>query len=211
MYHPRINWTPDMDAALNVEGRANFAELARKLQVSATAIRLRTKRLNYPLRTENNWEDWQIDILKAEWPQGKLTATDIGILVGKSRNAVIGKCHRLKLGNRAPSGDKSTGEDRKKRPPPPLRIKKVGISPKIEMAIFNKKITPPRIYPNAVPLTTKPPISIMELRNNTCRAPVGHGSDGLVVYCGDFTFADKPFCEGHCAMYYAPPRERRWR
>jgi len=33
MYHPRINWTPDMDAALNVEGRANYAELARKLQV----------------------------------------------------------------------------------------------------------------------------------------------------------------------------------
>jgi len=43
---------------------------------------------------------------EAEWPQGKLTATDIGILIGKTRNAVIGKCHRLKLGNRAPSGIK---------------------------------------------------------------------------------------------------------
>jgi len=210
MYHPRINWTPDMDAFLD-DRKDSFAQLARKLQISANAIRLRVKRLNHPPQLpQSSWKEWQIDILKVEWPQGKLSATDIGILVGKSRNAVIGKSHRLKLGNRAPSGDKRTGENRKERPPPPLRIK-VGSAPKIEMAIIKKKAIPPRFYPNAAPLTTKPPISIMELGTNTCRAPVGHGSDGLVVYCGDFTFADKPFCEGHCAMYYVPPRIRVYR
>src|SRR6266478_5129166 len=208
MYHPRIDWTPDMDAAISVEGRVNLAQLGRELQVSAGAIRQRVRKLKMGPLPEL-WSDWQIDILKAEWPNGKLSASQIGNLIGKSRNAVIGKSHRLKLGNREPSGDKRTGKDRKERPPPPLRTK--ASAPKIEMAIIKKKAIPPRFYPNAVPLTTKPPISIMELRTNTCRAPVGHGSDGLVVYCGDFTFADKPFCEGHCAMYYAPTRERRWK
>ncbi len=207
MSYQRIEWTPDMDAAINVEGRANLAQLARELQVSANAIRLRALKLNAPQRPEA-WQTWQLDILKAEWPKGKLSSSQIGNLVGKSRNAVIGKSHRLKLGNRARSGDRRSGSDRKERPP---RVKAtIPRAPEVPMAIIKKGV-PPKFYPEAVPLTTKPPISIMELGTGTCHAPVGHGPDGLVVYCGDFTFADKPYCEGHCAMYYAPPRVRRFR
>ena len=208
MSYQRIDWTPDMDAAINVEGRANLAQLARELQVSANAIRLRALKLNAPERPEA-WQNWQLDILKAEWPKGTLSSSQIGNLIGKTRNAVIGKAHRLKLGNRTPSGDRRSGSDRKERPP---RVKAtIPRAPKTNMAIIKKGVIPPRFYPEAVPLTTKPPISIMELVTNTCHAPVGYGPDGLVVYCGDFTFADKPYCEGHCAMYYAPPRVRRFR
>ena len=196
-----------MDAAISKEdGRINLAQLGRELQVSPNAIRKRANKLKTGWTIPQLWDDRQIDILKAEWPKGKLSSSEIGNLVGKSRNAVIGKSHRLKLGNRTPSGDRRSGSDRKERPP---RVKTIR-APKIAMAII-KKATPPRFYPEAVPLTTKPPISIGELKAQTCRAPVGHGQDGLVVYCGDFTFADKPYCEGHCAMYYAPPRERRYR
>jgi len=42
MYHPRINWTPDMDAALNVEAELIMLSLL-ETPSSATAIRLRTK------------------------------------------------------------------------------------------------------------------------------------------------------------------------
>ena len=206
MYYPRIDWTPDMDVAINLEERPNLAQLSRELQVSANAIRNRVRKLkSEPLPAL--WLDWQLDILKAEWPKEKLSSGQIGNLVGKSRNAVIGKANRLKLGNRTPSGDKRSGSSRKERPPPPVKTAR---APKIEMAII-KKVVPPKFYPEAVPLTTKPPISIMELGTGTCHAPVGHGPDGLVVYCGDFTFADKPYCEGHCAIYYAPPRARRFR
>ncbi len=208
MYHPRIDWTPEMDEAISVEGRVNLAQLGRELQVSPNAIRSRANKLKTGWVLPALWTDWQIDILKTEWPKGKLSSTDIGILVGKSRNSVIGKAHRLKLGNRTPSGDRRSGLERKERPPR-VRVKTIR-APKIEMVII-KKATPPRFYPEAVPLTTKPPITIGELKAKTCRAPVGHGADGIVVYCGDFTFADKPYCEGHCAMYYAPPRERRYR
>jgi len=205
MYHPRIDWTPDMDAAISVEGRVNLAQLGRELQVSAGAIRQRVRKLKMGPLPEL-WSDWQIDILKSEWPKGKLSASQIGNLVGKSRNAVIGKSHRLKLGNRVPSGDKRTGLSRKERP----CTKKI-YRPKLDMAIIKAKAKPPRFYPEAVSLTTKAPISIGELRFNTCRAPVGRGLDGLVTYCGDFTFGDKPFCEGHCVLFYRLPEARKYR
>ena len=210
MSYQRIDWTPDMDAAINVDERPNLAQLARELQVSANAIRLRALKLkSEPIPAL--WSDWQLDILKAEWPKGKLSSSQIGNLIGKTRNSVIGKAHRLKLGSRAPSGDRRSGSDRKNRKERPPRVKAtIPRAPKINMAIIKKGV-PPKFYPEAVPLTTKPPISIMELGTGTCHAPVGHGRDGLVVYCGDFTFADKPYCEGHCAMYYAPPRVRRFR
>ncbi len=147
-------------------------------------------------RSEELWKDWQIDILKAEWLNPKLSASDIGILIRKSRNAVIGKGNRLKLGKRGPSS--KNGKRRTERPP----------TPKQDMAIINKKVSPPRFYAEARPLTANPPISIGELRLDTCRAPVGRGPDGLVTYCGDFTFADKPYCEAHCALFYRPPEYR---
>ncbi len=158
MSYQRIDWTPDMDAAINVEGRANLAQLARELQVSANAIRLRALKLNAPERPEA-WQNWQLDILKAEWPKGTLSSSQIGNLIGKTRNAVIGKAHRLKLGNRTPSGDRRYGSDRKERPP---RVKAtIPRAPKTNMAIIKKGVIPPRFYPEAVPLTTKPPISII--------------------------------------------------
>jgi len=149
-------------------------------------------------RSEALWKDWQINILKAEWPNPKLSASDIGILIQKSRNAVIGKGNRLKLGKRAPSSKNGKRKTKTER----------SLPPKQDMAIVSKKVSPPRFYAEARPLTTKPPIAIGELRLNTCRAPVGRGPDGLVTYCGDFTFYDKPYCEGHCALFYRPPEYR---
>jgi hypothetical protein len=149
------------------------------------------------------WSDECIDILKVEWEKGTV-ASKIGILIQKSRGAVIGKAHRLNLSRRAPANGYS-GMPKKERPPQAPRVR----ATRTNTAIVNKKQVPPRFYASAVPLTDKPPISIMELRYNTCRAIVGRGKDGLAVYCGDMTFYDKAFCEGHCAMYYQPPEARQ--
>lgn len=153
------------------------------------------------------WTEAEIEVLRREWTNG-LSGSQIASLVNRTRNAVIGKANRLKLEARAPRngtfyGSHNRQEKRKRR----SHKKKGAVTPS-DM----KKVTAPKFYPAAKPLTPKAPISIMELNGDTCRAIVGRGPDGLAVYCGDMTFGDKSFCEGHCALYYdtSRPSRTRW-
>lgn len=173
--------------------------------------------------SNTTWEPWQVETLRSEWALGS-SGRAIGEIIGKTRCAVLGKVHRLKLEARAPRNGYATGVMQarkesglkknglkpgsflppvKKAPAPP--VNKVIAMPKIKI----NKVTRPKFFPDARPITAKTPIGIMELRVNTCRAIVGHGANGLAVYCGDMTFRDKSFCEGHCAMYYDYNRTRR--
>lgn len=161
-----------------------------------------------------SWEAWQLEILRAEWTKGS-SASVIGGLIGKSRNAVLGKRYRLKLPERAPRNGYSPGakpwpnsvQPRAALPKlkPVVRPKPIPPKPVTDM----KKAVPPKFYPDAKPIAVKAPIGIMELRDNTCRAIVGRGPDGLAVYCGDMTFAGQSYCEGHCAIYFNYDRPRR--
>lgn len=156
------------------------------------------------------WTPEEIDLLRVEWTNG-LSGGQIGNLVNRTRNAVIGKANRLKLEPRAPRNgqfyhcQKPTNKQEKSKR---RSHKKKGAVTPSDMISKGTKSSAPRFYPAAKPLTAKAPLSIMELRAWTCRAIVGHGSDGLAVYCGDATFADKSFCEGHCALYYDTSRSR---
>lgn len=142
-----------------------------------------------------DWTEEMRDILRAHWLTD-MPAAEIGLLVGRSKNAVIGQAHRLKLGP-------------KETPPRPNQR---GSTPKEgKMTIRKRFRKAPQAAPRALPLTAKAPISIMELNPNTCRAIVGHGGAPhyLAVYCGDQTFADKSFCEAHCALYFDYDRTSR--
>jgi GcrA cell cycle regulator len=145
-----------------------------------------------------NWDADQIEVVRTEWPKNELSAAQIGAKIGKSRNAVIGKANRLGLVRPKPVRD----PNRRIRPTraknhtgDPMKKDKVKqpYTPKIETGF------------------TGQPISIMELTEGRCKAPAGHGSDGLMTYCGDFTFDGKSFCEGHCALFYVPKDQYRKR
>lgn len=205
-YHKPVDWNEQMDAVIikACEEHATFTAVAEELGVSRNSVLKRATQLGR-VRDSNFWTEDQRDILKAEWAKGT-TCSQIGALLGKTKNSVIGQAHRMKLERRAPY---NASAPRKPRPPKankPLLPKKSGGQ---IMVTINKKAAPPKFFAAAVPLTSKPPISIMGLNATTCRAIVGTGPDGLAVYCGDFTFQNKAFCEGHCAMYFQPPQERR--
>ena len=207
-YHKAIEWTDALDRRISscYQDGTTIADIGMAVGLAHSTVSIRLKVLGLRVAPPNEWSEEHLDILKAQWEKGS-TSTVIGALIGKTRNAVLGKANRLKLSPRAPSNG-SEGRPKKERPP---RIR--NRAPKSDMVIIPKKV-PPKFYPQATPLTSKPPIGIMELNSNTCHAPAGYGPDGLMVYCGDFTFWDarnmayKPFCEGHCAMFYQPPRER---
>lgn len=151
---------------------------------------------------KQDWSDEHIQVLREQWDKG-LSGSQIGAMIGKTRCSVIGKARRLNLPRREPRNGHMAGTVLSKRPrkPPPPRGAKPSPDKKVFKHLKGKPVSP-KHYPAAVPLTDKPPIGIMQLRRNSCRAIVGHGPDGLAVYCGDETFQGKSFCEGHCAMYY---------
>ena len=196
-----------MDAAIikGCEENTTVTAVAEELGVSRNSVLKRATELGHA-RTNSIWTEAQRDILKAEWAKGTV-CSQIGALLGKTKNSVIGQAHRLKLERRTPGNSHGIGhkKPRTKTNKPPLPKKSGGQN----MVTINRKVSAPKLFAAAVPLTSKPPISIMELRDNTCRAPVGFGPDSLAVYCGDMTFPGKAWCPGHCAMYFQPPQERR--
>jgi GcrA cell cycle regulator len=140
------------------------------------------------IKSAKLWNDYQKEMVILHWTAGKMSAAEIGKLIGKSRNAVIGKAHRLGL--ECPPK------------PAPSKPKKPRIMATVMVTKKKKETTPTVLW------FSDKPISIGELTELTCRSPSGYGSDGLMTYCGNMVFPGKAFCEGHCALYYVPPKPR---
>ena len=135
-----------------------------------------------------SWTALQITTLCSEWAKPQ-TVREIARIVGKSRNACIGKAHRLQL------------------TPKKASPSTVSIIPAIvpTMKKVRKKKTeklPPRPVVEGEPINHKRPIGMMQLGTNTCRAPVGYDRKGMVTYCGSKTIFGKPFCPTHCRIFY---------
>lgn len=206
-YYP-MEWTAEMDAKVRDGIAAKLAKdvIASELGISRQSVSRRADVLGLG---NGSWTEQEIEILKIEWPTGSPASQIALLLNNKSRNAVIGKAHRLNLGKRLTlSGNAIVKKTPKPRPP--RKHRKRGATPQ-EGDMIKSKVTAPIRYPEPKPLSAKPPISIMELGEDTCRAIVGRGGPPhwLAVYCGDEVFPGKSFCEGHCALYFDYDRKRR--
>ena len=115
------------------------------------------------------WNDERVELLKKLWADG-LSASQIAAqLGGVTRNAVIGKVHRLGLSGRAKTPSSSVPRVRKPRT--------TGMRPRMRYH-GNNALAPQYDYEqdldplaNVVPIG--PRISILELSENTCRWPIG--------------------------------------
>ncbi len=124
------------------------------------------------------WTEAQIADLKRLWTAGHSTS-QIGTVLGVSKNAVIGKAHRIKLPPR-PSPIRHSSEPKKPKPAPfPKRV------PKIQRRLIFKP-TRPR---NGAP---------------SCLWPIGDPGDADFHFCGGETVTGRPYCPEHCARAYLP-------
>lgn len=109
-----------------------------------------------------SWTEATVQILVAMWSQRKFSANEIAAELRKTRNAVIGKVHRLGL--------RQSGPPRPRSPSVRRPTKTVAL----------KETAPPVVEPNGkLPAA----ISIWELSNETCRWPV-HGTGHEIRFCG---------------------------
>ena len=134
--------------------------------------------------------------LKELWDQGLPTA-QIGKLLGFTKNAVVGKAHRIGL-ERRPSPIRSTAvkPDRKKARSPMVPTLKFEIS-KDEVKEVPKQQTFQPAVKNLFTNQTK----------RGCEWPEGHPDESDFKFCGKERFDDKPYCIDHCAVAYVIPEK----
>ena len=155
-----------------------------------------------------SWDDNRIEQLKKLWSEG-LSASQIAAeLGGVTRNAVIGKVHRLGLSGRAKAKPASVARPRKvvKAAARTATISVRGNLAVVEMLEAVAEVAPARDNV-VIPISRR--ISIMELREGLCRWPIGDPLQADFVYCGADCGAGRTYCEAHARIAFQPQGDRR--
>jgi GcrA cell cycle regulator len=157
-----------------------------------------------------SWTDERVELLKKLWSDG-LSASQIAAeLGGITRNAVIGKVHRLGLSGRAKSTSSASPRPRKARAPSHmLRIGRPAIRGNTALAHAYEIETEaePELLDNIIPIGQRR--TILELNDQTCHWPVGDPSSTDFFFCGGNTLAGLPYCAHHSRVAYQPASDRR--
>ena len=129
-----------------------------------------------------SWTDDRVSVLKQLWGEGK-TAAEIPKELGEgvTRNAVIGKAHRLKLSSRMS--------------PIQQNVKKVKSADKVNPPA-------PRRSSRKIPIHLGKELKMEELRDKMCRWPNGDPEENNFSFCGCETIEGSPYCEIHTGIAY---------
>lgn len=141
-----------------------------------------------------SWTDDRVALLKKLWSEGK-TAAEIAKELGDvSRNAVIGKAHRLKLSSRV-----SPIQQNNKKVSKPTSSSDERIAPRKIISAAS---------PKADPLMASRPakgdgVSLEKLEGRMCRWPIGDPREAGFKFCGCETeVAGVPYCDEHIKVAY---------
>jgi len=158
------------------------------------------------------WSDDLIARLEKLWAAGKSAGEIAAILGHVSRNAVIGKVHRLGLTRATQAIAKRPAVTKVKRAAPAQEQ----VSRNAGAVIQHLRRAPPKIKPEpyvvAEPVDIAPRmLSVLELTDQTCKYGIGDVGEPGFGFCGHETAPGKPYCAGHCALTYRPPEKRERR
>ncbi len=140
------------------------------------------------------WGEDAIAQLRALWMEGHSTA-EIGRRMGVTKNAVVGKAHRLKLCAR-PSPIRH--ERRADARPRPARAGKTAPAPGTEAATAPLSRAPLRPVP-----------SVAFGRVSPCCWPIGEPGTRSFRFCDADTLPNKPYCDTHAQLAYVRVKDRR--
>ena len=186
-----------------------------------------------------SWTDDRVEILKKMWGEGQSASQIAKELGGVTRNAVIGKVHRLGLSNRTTTGAAAPAAAAQKADAKPKPAAKAAAKPKaepkeeeVEAAPAPRPNLPARakIIPAGQPLPPQPSaneispealakvseiekkskkIGLMDLTERTCTWPVGDPATDDFWFCGLPVQQGKPYCEAHVGVAFQPMSARR--
>ena len=164
------------------------------------------------------WNDETIARLRELWAEGLSTA-EIGRRMSVSKNAVVGKAHRLNLPAR-PSPIRRDGAGVVARPPAARRVTGPTLPP-LSAAAIPAPVAAVAAAPAAVPrpparpaAAAPRPVAVRAVpyspgRLSTCCWPIGEPGTKSFRFCDSDATQGKPYCGEHAALAYVRVRDRR--
>ena len=139
-----------------------------------------------------SWTPETVDLLKKLWGSGKTASQIAEIIGGVSRNAVIGKAHRLNLSAKIKTRTATSNESYENSKENKNIISKKGRRSKFRSLIIDKNFEPEN------------PKQLEELDENSCKWPIGHPNEKTFYFCGRTSLKDFSYCKLHLLYAYQP-------
>ena len=156
-----------------------------------------------------SWTDERVALLRRLWEDGQSASKIAAQLGGVTRNAVIGKVHRLGLAGRVTAGEDGQAAGQAATAPV------VEAEAPEPVAILAHRPAPDFPAPPPVPaaepvqLAVSQRVTIMDLRESMCRWPLGDPTTPEFRFCGARSITGLPYCTHHAEIAYQPAAERK--
>ena len=139
-----------------------------------------------------SWTEEKVAKLKELWGKGNTASQIAEIIGGISRNAVIGKAHRLNLSAKIKTRTATSNQNFERTiDEKNIKIKR-GRKSKFKSLIIEKNFEPEK------------PKQLEELDENSCKWPIGHPNEKSFYFCGRSSLKDFSYCKLHLLYAYQP-------
>ena len=139
-----------------------------------------------------SWNDEKVSKLKELWGKGNTASQIAEIIGGLSRNAVIGKAHRLNLSAKIKTRTAASNKNFESSMENNNIKSRKGRKSKFKSLIIEKDFEP------------ESPKQLEELDESTCKWPVGHPDEKNFYFCGRSSLKDFSYCKLHLLYAYQP-------
>ena len=139
-----------------------------------------------------SWTEEKVAKLKELWGKGNTASQIAEIIGGISRNAVIGKAHRLNLSAKIKTRSAPSNQNSKILNENKETTLKRGRRSKFKSLIIEKDFEPEN------------PKQLEELDDSLCKWPIGHPDEKSFYFCGRTSLKDFSYCKLHLLYAYQP-------
>ena len=143
-----------------------------------------------------SWTDEKVSKLKELWGKGKTANQIAEIIGGISRNAVIGKAHRLNLSAKIKTRTATSNQNFENSQDNRNIKSNKGRRNRFKSLIIEKDFEPEN------------PKQLEELDENSCKWPIGHPNEKSFYFCGRTSLKDFSYCKLHLLYAYQPKNKK---